>query len=196
MPLLPLEPFVFPDDLLTRGDDPGDPSRCWWVLHTRPRAEKSLTRQLHQRGVPFFLPLYQRQWRSRGRSFRSHMPLFPGYVFLHGDGQARLEALQTNLLVRVLPVADQEQLGTDLARVHQLIVTGLPLTPEERLEPGTRVEITSGPLAGLEGKFLRRRNQFKFFVEVEFLQRGVSVEIEAWMVRPLAAPKPGVACSV
>src|SRR5262249_43471458 len=62
MPLLPLEPFVFPDDLL---DQPltGDATLgSWWVLHTRPRAEKSLARRLLRASTPFFLPLCKRQW--------------------------------------------------------------------------------------------------------------------------------------
>jgi transcriptional antiterminator RfaH len=199
MPLLPLEPFVYPEDLLSASDLPAEDSRNWWVLHTRPRAEKTAAREFVRRGLSFFLPWYERQWRSRGRQLRSYMPLFPGYIFLQGDREARLQALQTNLLVRVLPVADQEQLHADLMRVHHLIQAGLPLTPEDRLEPGARVEIVGGPLAGLEGTFLKRRNQLKFFIEVQFLQRGVSVEVESWMVRYLSGPAPvlaggGVCC--
>ena len=140
MPLLPLEPFLFPDGLLTDGAGDGlDWPGCWWVLHTRPRAEKSLARCLLRRAVPFFLPLYKREWRSHGRARGSHLPLFPGYVFLHGDGQARLDALATNHVAGVLPVGDQPRLFSDLERVYRLMQAGAPLTPEERLEPGDTV---------------------------------------------------------
>ena len=88
MPLLPAEPFVFPDDLLSSPAAADTAAgACWWVLHTRPRAEKTLARKCLRRRLPFFLPLHKRQWRNRGRLFCSHTPLFPGYVFLHGDGQ-------------------------------------------------------------------------------------------------------------
>ena len=187
MPLLPLEPFLFPDDLLTGAlshAPAGSPER-WWVLHTRPRAEKSLARCLLGRGSPFFLPLYQREWRSHGRARCSNLPLFSGYVFLFGDGQARLDALDTNHVAGVLPVADQARLYSDLAGVYRLMQAGAPLTPEERLEPGAIVEIASGLLAGLEGKVLRRGKKMKLVVEVQLLQRGVSVEIERWMIRAL-----------
>jgi transcriptional antiterminator RfaH len=123
----------------------------------------------------------------------SHLPLFPGYVFLHGDGQSRLDALSTNHVAGVLPVSDQSRLYADLVRVYRLMEAGAPLTPEERLEPGTPVEITSGPLAGLEGTVLRRGKQMKLFVEVQFLQRGVSAEIEQWMIRALCPARPAVA---
>ncbi len=185
MPLLPPEPALYPDDLLSR-TAPGRPGAdgAWWVLHTKPRAEKQLARRLLGRGVGFFLPCYRRTWLSRGRTQQSHLPLFPGYVFLHGPEQDRLTALQSNLVAHCLPVTDQPRLHADLARVHHLIRSDAPLTPEERLPPGTPVEIVSGPLAGLTGKVLRQGKQLKLCVEVQLLQRGVSVEVEAWMIRP------------
>lgn len=190
MPLLPSEPAVFPEDLLTQPEEnlPRGMSR-WWVLHTKPRAEKSLARRLIASRSPFFLPLYSRTWRSGRRMQTSHLPLFPGYIFLLGDDQVRLMALQTNLVASTLWVEDQSELHGDLVRVHELIVSGAPLSPEERLEPGMRVEITSGPLTGLEGKVIRRGSRLQFYVEVNFLQRGASVQVEAWMMKPLdAAP--------
>src|SRR6516164_5481656 len=141
MPVLPLEPFVYPDNLLMQPFAPADPSWRWWVLHTRPRAEKTLARNLLKHQIAFFLPLFQRSQRFRGRLVTSHLPLFPGYVFLLGDNQ-------------------------------------------DRLLPGTPVEITAGPLAGLEGKIIRKGKRLKFIIEVHFLQRGASVEIDSWMIEP------------
>jgi transcriptional antiterminator RfaH len=189
MPLLPAEPFVYPDDLLSGTAPPSDGELHWWVLHTRPRSEKSLARRVLKHQVSFFLPLYKKQWRSRGRLQTSYVPLFPGYVFLRGNEEARRRALETNLIANCLPVKDEARLWSDLRRVYSLMASGSPLSPEDRLEPGTRVEIVSGPLAGIEGTILRRGNQLRFFVEVELLQQGVSVEIESWMFRPLAAPR-------
>jgi transcriptional antiterminator RfaH len=190
MPLLPLEPFVFPQDLFAGAGPGAADGRRWWVLHTRPRAEKSLARRVLRRGLTFFLPLHKRQWRSRGRLLCSHVPLFPGYVFLHGDAAGRQAALETNLIARCLEVADQPGLYADLQRVHRLIVSDAPLTPEERLGPGSPVEIIAGPFTGLQGKVLRRGSQLKLLVEVQFLQRGVSVEIENWMLQPLGPARP------
>ena len=182
MPLLALEPFIHPQHLLEEST-PADEALRWWVLHTRPRAEKTLARRFHGLEMPYFLPLHQKQWRAKGRAFRSFLPLFPGYVFLHGDGQARLAALETNLVAQVLPVEDQLQLHADLRRVYHLLSTGAAVTPEERLSPGDPVEIVKGPFAGLEGKVLRRGKQMRFMVEVQFLRQAVSVELEDWMVQ-------------
>jgi transcriptional antiterminator RfaH len=186
MPLLPQEPCRFPDDLFANVTRTSEGPQRWWVLHTRPRTEKALARKFLARSLPFFLPLHRRQWRSRGRLQSSFLPLFPGYVFLHGDDEARVLALTTNLVANVLPVPDQPQLFDDLVRVNTLIGSGAPLAPQDRLDAGAPVEITAGPFVGLQGKILRHGKGLRFFVEVQFLQRGVSVEVESWMFQPLA----------
>jgi transcription antitermination factor NusG len=69
--------------------------------------------------------------------------------------------------------------------VYRLVCSGQPLLPEERLQPGTPVELVAGALTGLRGKVIRRGKQLRLVVEVELLQRGVSVEIESQQVQPL-----------
>src|SRR5262249_58421868 len=110
MPLFPAEPALSPDDLLTAPAPPGAAAR-WYVLHTRPRAEKALARKARAQGLPYFLPQYKRQWRARGRALCAHVPLFPGYLFLRGDGEARRRALETNLVANCLEGAGQERLA-------------------------------------------------------------------------------------
>src|SRR5438874_919754 len=186
MPLLSLEPFIHPENLLEDPALDGSGDSRWWVLHTRPRAEKKLARRFWDRSVPFFLPLYPREWIARGRRFRSYLPLFPGYLFLRGNHEQRLAALETNLVALALPVTDQVQLYDDLYRVHRLITTGAAITPEERLEPGDPVLVVKGPLAGLDGKVIRRGKHLKFIIEVQMLRRAVSAEVEGWMLQSCA----------
>jgi transcriptional antiterminator RfaH len=185
MPLLPNETFVYPDDLLTLPEPPAQ--EAWWVVHARPRAEKALARTLlgHQR--PFFLPLYQKRWRKSGRLFNSYLPLFTGYLFVAGDEAVRGEVLATNQVVNVLRVPDQARLHSDLTRVYRLMEAGNCLIPEEGIEPGAAVVIVEGPLAGLEGTLLRRGNGHRLLVEVAFLGRAASVELDESLVRRIGA---------
>jgi transcriptional antiterminator RfaH len=185
MPLLPPEPILFPPDLLNPLPEPPGSARQWWVLHSRPRAEKALARRFRSRGMAYFLPLHKKVWRSGGRTFSSQLPLFPGYLFLKGDEQARLAALETNAVARVLVVEDQQELHEDLNAVYRLITSGTPVAPQDQLEPGDWVEIVSGPLAGMEGQVVRRGKQLRFFIEVRFLQRGVFVELDGGLIRPI-----------
>ena len=194
MPLLSAEPSFFPDTLFSGDGSCSEAVPDWLVIYTRARAEKALARSLLARRVGFFLPLHERRWPSpSGRMRCSYLPLFPGYVFLHGATEARGHALETGLVSRCLSVVDQVGLHRDLARIYRLISSGAPLLPEERLEPGSLVEIVFGSLAGLQGKVIRRGKQLRLVVEVELLQRGVSVEIDSHMVQAIRKPPdPGL----
>lgn len=178
MPILRAEPALFPECLFKEGPALNQMGRAWWVLHVKPRQEKSLSRQLCDKRLPFYLPLVSRRSAPRGRVFTSHIPLFPGYLFLLADADERLHAQATGRVVQALPVPDQVRLWSDLRQVHRLILTGAPLTPEERLAPGMVVEVTTGALAGLRGKILRAASVRRFVVEIDFLQRGASVLLD------------------
>ena len=185
MPVLSLEPNVWPANLFSEFDPIDAAALPWWVLHTRPRAEKMLARCLLREDVSFYLPLYQQTRKLQRRTVRCYLPLFPGYLFLRGDERARQAALETNLLANCLQVTDQEQLCDDLMRIQKLIDCGSLLTPESRLRPGTPAEITGGPLAGCRGKILRCGSGLRFVVEVNFLQQGASVEVDGSMIQPI-----------
>lgn len=184
MPRLQLETYLLPDDLLLQPRRESTSSARWWVMHTKPRGEKSLARKLCELERSFFLPQYQKKTLKSGRIQTSHLPLFPGYLFIHGTEEDRLLSIKTNLVVQCLEVLDQDQLHTDLHNVYSLMNSGDALTPESQLDPGRPVEIIHGPLRGMEGRIIRRENRLRFLVEVRFLQRGVSVQLESWMMSP------------
>src|SRR5436190_9248382 len=100
MPILPVEPEQFPDNLFDPEWKPED--RSWWVLHTRPRQEKSIARHLHKARIPFYLPLMRRPVRVRSRTVTSYVPMFASYVFLLANQDERVSALTTNRVVQSL----------------------------------------------------------------------------------------------
>ena len=184
MPLLPAEPCWYPVELFSEANAPAGP--VWWVLHTKPRTEKAIARKLFNDSVGFFLPVYEQSRPVRGRVQTSHLPLFPGYLFLRSGEEGRLRALETNQIANCIPVTDQSQIRSELEAIYRVMQSGSPIGPEARLAPGTTVTISKGPLAGLKGKVLRRGNQLTLVLEIHMLNQGVSVEIERWMVEALS----------
>jgi transcription antitermination factor NusG len=188
MPVLSPEVDLYPEELLNEEQPDHEGERVWWVLHTKPRQEKSLARQLHRSGIPYYLPLIPRRWRLRGKTMTSHLPLFPSYLFLRGDRQERVSALGTNRVVRSLEVVDQRGLWRDLRQIRCLIAAGMPIAPENRLLPGALVEITCGPLAGLRGKILRSASGNRFVVQIDFIQQGASVVLDDFTLARINDP--------
>ncbi|HIQ21004.1 MAG TPA: antitermination protein NusG [Planctomycetes bacterium] len=178
MPVLQREVDLFPEDLLERDVWAEVNGRSWWAMHCRPRQEKSLARDLLAQEIGFYLPLRPCRYRTRRRVITSHVPLFPSYVFVFADEHQRVEALRTQRVVRALDVPDQLRLQNDLQKIRRLLESGMPVTPEDRLEPGTPVEIRSGPLRGMTGTIVRSMSRQRFVVYVDFLQQGASVLID------------------
>jgi transcription antitermination factor NusG len=185
VPILPAEPDRYPAHLFDASDVDAAGSRAWYVLHTRPRQEKSLARHLHAAGVSFYLPAIPRRRRLSNRVLTAHMPLFPGYVFLFADRDERQTALASNRIAHAIPVYDQARLWDDLRQVDRLLGTGVPVAAEARLAPGTPVEITTGPLAGLCGTVIRTTSGRRFVVRVDFIHQGASVLLEDCSLLPL-----------
>jgi transcriptional antiterminator RfaH len=176
MPILLAERDLLPDNLFAA--PPREDDRVWWLAHTKPRQEKALARQLAASDLSFYLPCTAHRVRARGRVRTSRLPLFPGYLFVRVSEADRGRVFAGNRVARLTPVADQDRLWADLRQVRQLLDLGQPVTPEDRLEPGTIVTVRTGPLAGMTGTVLRAASGYKFVVRVDLIQRGVSVVVD------------------
>ena len=152
---------------------------------TKGRQEKAFARQLHGYGVPFFLPLVQKENLIRNKKVTSYIPVFNGYIFLFVSEQERVQALTTNRITTILDVEDQERLASDLRNVQQLILADAPLTVERRLVAGQRVRIKAGPMEGLEGVVEKRRGQSVLYVAVTMLQQSAMIEIDDYLLEPI-----------
>src|SRR5437868_12015290 len=107
MPILAAEPDRYPSHLFDGPAQESSDGRNWFVLHTKPRQEKSLARHLYATGVSHYLPAVPRRCRIRNRVLTAHVPLFTGYLFLFADGEERVSALASNRIAHTLPVTDQ-----------------------------------------------------------------------------------------
>jgi transcription antitermination factor NusG len=184
MPILAQEPSVFPNNLFS-GSVTADSNRCWWAVYTKPRQEKSLARQLVQLEVPFFLPLIAKTNLIKGRKVKSFLPLFSSYLFMYGTEQERASAFGTDRILQTLQVPDQDKMTVDLQNVHRAIENGEALSVEARLQPGQRVRVKTGALMGVEGEVLSRRGEDRLVIAVRFLQQGVSIVINDFLVEPI-----------
>lgn len=62
--------------------------------------------------------------------------------------------------------------------VRQMVASSIPVEPYPYLECGDRVRVASGPLRGLEGFLIRKKDQFRLIASFEMLGRSAAVEID------------------
>ena len=162
-------------------------SAGWYALYTCSRHEKQVAAQLGQRGIEFFLPLYESVRRWKDRKVNLQLPLFPGYVFVHTLLQRRIEVLNVPGTVRFVafngrPVALPE---SDLLRLRRGLDHGVCATPHPYLRIGRRVRVRCGPLAGMEGILVRKKERSRIVLSIDLIMRSVAVEVDAADVEPL-----------
>jgi transcription antitermination factor NusG len=152
----------------------------WYAAQTCANHEKRVLEQLEQRTVEVYLPRYTSVRRWKDRRVRLELPLFPGYVFVHLALQNRLRVLQTPSIVRLVgfggqpaPLPDQEIDG-----LRQGLAREMRFEPYPYLKVGQRVRVTTGPLHGLEGILVRKKNVSRLVVSLDLIMRSVAVEID------------------
>ena len=169
----------------------GSPSDArWYAGYTASRHEKRVAEHLAQRGVEHFLPLYDTVHRWKNGRHRVQLPLFPSYVFVRMSLRDRLRVLEVPGFVRLVsfnglpfPLPD-----TDINTMRDALGNGVLAEPYPYLTVGTRVEIKNGPLKGMPGILLRRRNKFRVVISVDLIMRSMAVEVEASDVIPARSP--------
>lgn len=153
----------------------------WFALYTCANQERRVAAQLEARSVEHFLPLYRsrRNWKDR-RVFLD-LPLFPGYVFARFAWPERARALQARGVVRLVgsngrpsPLAK-----SDIEALRAGITATLHLEPHPYLKAGKRVRILHGPLAGMTGILVRRKNCCRVVLSVDLIGRSVALEVDA-----------------
>jgi len=156
----------------------------WHALWTRSNCEKTVFDRLEPMGYEVFFPRVQAWTRRRGKRQLTHVPMFPGYLFMRHqmDKATHVEVLRSRGLVRILgerwdrlwSIPDKE-----IDAVVKLTNAGVVALPYPYLREGQRMRIQDGPLAGIEGIFVKGKPQKGLLVlSVELLKRSLAIEID------------------
>jgi transcriptional antiterminator RfaH len=141
---------------------PGAPTPQWYLVHTKPLAERLAQANLERQGYDTYLPRLLQLERWRQRWTERIVALFPRYLFLRlAAGQQSLRPVHSTV-----GVCNIVRFGIRCAIVRDEVIEQLrsradPATGLHRLQAaarfvrGTRVRITAGPFCGVNGIFER-----------------------------------------
>jgi transcription antitermination factor NusG len=167
---------------------------AWYAIWTHSHCEQSVSQQLSAKGFSAFLPEMSVWSKRAGEKRLIRVPMFPGYLFVHDamDKRSYIEILKARGVVKVLedgwtrltPVPDSE-----IEAIQHVVSADVPVFPHAHLLEGDRVEVTDGPLAGLEGLFVQDKpTKGRLVLNVDLLGRSVAVEVDCTAVRSKKDP--------
>ena len=159
----------------------------WFAVYTLPQNERAVLRQLEVRQVEAFLPTYEvvKIWRNRQRVTLTR-PLFPAYLFVRLDRRERVRVLEAPGVLSIvgnsrgplpLDTNEIECLRSEVGRSR--------LEPFGEIPIGSRVRVKCGPLEGVEGTLVHRKNGFRFVLTVELINQSAALEIAPEDLEPI-----------
>lgn len=171
----------------------------WWAVYTRHQHEKTVADMLSAKGFNVFLPLYEsmRRWKDRNKLLS--LPLFPCYVFVNGSHERKLQVVSTPGVHMILYHGDrvatiQEE---EMEAIRTVVRARCSVEPHPFLKCGQRVRVLRGPMEGVKGILVRKKNLFRLVLSVDMLAQSVAVEVNATDVEPVSETgEKGIAADV
>lgn len=159
----------------------------WYAVYTCANHEKRVAEQFASRTVEHFLPLYESVRRWQDRKVRLQVPLFPGYLFVRMEIRERLRVLQIPGVVRLVgfhgsPVPMPQE---DIDCIRAFLDRGWRAEPHPYLQAGRRARVVHGPLAGMQGIVVRRKNRSRLVLSFDLIQRSMAIELDESDLAPI-----------
>jgi transcription elongation factor/antiterminator RfaH len=160
----------------------------WYVTYTRSRHEKHVARQLEERGISFFLPLYKSMRRWKDRKKQVELPLFPNYIFVQMKSERRMDLLRIPGVVHLVTFHGKPApaASAEIETLRRGLMGSSVVRPHPYLIAGRKVRIRKGSLAGIEGIFVRKKDRARVVLSISLIERSVAMEIDEADVEPIS----------
>lgn len=172
-------------------------SSPWYALYTKHQHEKIVAQLLRIKGFEALLPLYQtaRRWKDRRKLLS--LPLFPCYVFLKGGLERRLDILTIPGIHGLVSYAGVPAAipTAEIEAIQRAVESGCSVEPHPLLKCGEWVWVKGGPLQGVQGVLVRKKNSYRLVLSVEMLGKAAAVEVDVFLVERLSG-KPSTPCGI
>lgn len=163
-------------------------NKKWYVITTRPRAEKQVSKRLTETGIENFLPVQSQLRRWHDRKKRVDVPLFPSYIFVKIHDRWRSKVFNIAGIIRYLSLEGRACVLSEdeIERVRCLCSYSETVTIEEGPpRSGDPVEIVGGHLAGLCGRLLESGGRHRVKISIDGLGCSAVAYIDESIVRKI-----------
>ncbi len=166
----------------------------WYALYVQVNHEKEVVKKLELKEVSCFLPLIETWSKRLDRRKKIHIPLFPGYVFIHVvlDNYMNLEVIKTPGALSLLRNSEGPLSipAYQIENLQTIVSSTVPMSIHPYLAEGDWVQVIRGPLAGCVGILDRLdRKKGRLVVSVDIIKKSVGIEMDIEDVEPVAHPR-------
>ena len=167
-----------------------DETLLWFAVQVVPQHEIVVDRLLACKEYERFLPMHtvKRTWSDRVKIFQQ--PLFPGYIFCRCRQAAVTPILRTSGVIRIVSFGGRpcSVPDSEIEDIRQVIESKKQTYAVPFLAVGRKVQMRTGPLAGIVGIVTKFKKRDRLVLSVESIMRGVAIEVDAWEVADVAPP--------
>lgn len=169
-------------------DEPVHQKR-WYAIYTRSRHEQVSHDRLVQKGFEAFLPKMLRWSQRKDRRKKILVPMFSGYLFINTDLEpsTHVSILKTPGVAGLLCMNGKpSSIGSqEINTLELLMESGNYVAPMDQLTVGDMVEVIRGPLKGAIGILKIVNSNRCLVVNVDAINRAVSVNLDRCYVKKL-----------
>jgi transcriptional antiterminator RfaH len=162
----------------------------WYLVHTKPRQEKSALENLQRQGYECYFPTLRSEKLRLGLLTVADEALFPRYLFIRlgqdvssrSWGPIRSTRGVSKLVSFGFEPAKVDDRLIALIRAHEASIRA---EPSRLFAQGERVRITEAPFAGIEGVFQMADGESRVMVLIEILSTPVAVRVAPISLRKI-----------
>ena len=163
----------------------------WYAIYTAARAEKQVSQRLTEQDIENYLPLQKvlKQWSDRKKWVEE--PLFRSYLFVRTGEREYFKVLNTYGVVKFIHFGGKIQSIPDfqIETIRRLLLESTELeVSNERLKPGTPVEIIAGPLMGTLGELVSMRGENRLAIKILSLELAALINISSQFIETITDP--------
>lgn len=165
-----------------------DRSNQWYALIAKPRQDKKLAQYLAFSAFEYYLPLVRQKHQWSDRTKNIDVPVMSPYVFVFTCEAERNRVFDSGSALSYVRRHGQTSIiaPNEIELIRHICTHGVePTLQTATIQCGDRVQITAGPLKGMEGCILEVQGRWRFFVRLDGLGAWASCSIERKYLRRL-----------
>lgn len=153
-------------------DDMHVTERRWFAVRTSSRHEKKAGNELRKAGIECYVPLRERIYHYPSKQVRRELPLLTGYVFVFIRKEEEPIVRRAHYVSSFVTLGkNRRQISEEEMQLLRTLSTDRELSWETvedafDFEAGTPVEIIKGPLVGIRGYYLSKKNKKTFLISL------------------------------